>query len=89
MCQAKAEKLFVNIVLCKNMKMVVNMKISMKLFCCLLSGGLKLPSPLVITALIDELNKQITATVLRNLITLSRKCMLLLCETHRKYFAKL
>ena len=54
MCQAKAEKLFVNVVLYKNMKMVVNMKISMKLFCCLFSGGLKLPFPLVITALIDD-----------------------------------
>ena len=84
--------------------MVFNMKINMKLFCCLFSGGLKLPDPLVISALIDDddwgmffkknsyvyikSNKQITATVLRNLIILSRKCMLLLCKTHRKYFVK-
>ena len=34
--------------------MIVNMKINMKLFCCLFSGGLKLPAPRVITALIDD-----------------------------------
>ena len=54
MCQAKTEKLFVNVVLCKNMKIIVNMKINMKRFCCLLSGVLKLAAPLVITALIDD-----------------------------------
>ena len=48
--QAKAEKLFVNVVLCKNIKMVVNMK----LFCCLFSGGLKFPAPLVIAVVIDD-----------------------------------
>ena len=48
-CEAKAVKLFVNVVFCKNMKMVFNMKINMKLFCCLFfrgggGGGLKLPA---------------------------------------------